>query len=154
MSVALRPQTNSDCLCFQSWRDSPHSAGASAAHQRLTKVLTGGIMSRTQVRAPSHFVDAINESTRRGTDAGILMQRTTQASYRGQHVDIAGHTMCNFGGCSYLGLEQREELREAAIDAIRRFGTQFSFSRAYLECPLYRELEDLLGTMTGGHATI
>jgi 7-keto-8-aminopelargonate synthetase-like enzyme len=62
--------------------------------------------------------------------------------------------MLNFAGCSYLGLEQRPELREAAIDAIRRYGTQLSISRAYLESPYYVELEAALGQMTGGSVLV
>lgn len=40
-------------------------------------------------------------------------------------------------------------MREAALAAIDRFGTQFPFSRAYLQCALYGELEANLERMTG-----
>jgi 7-keto-8-aminopelargonate synthetase-like enzyme len=69
-------------------------------------------------------------------------------------VSIAGDSLLNFGGCSYLGLSLRDELREGAIDAVHRYGTQLSFSRVYLECPLYAELEDLVSQITGGHALV
>jgi 7-keto-8-aminopelargonate synthetase-like enzyme/predicted N-acyltransferase len=36
-------------------------------------------------------------------------------------------------------------MKEAAIDAVRRYGTQFSSSRAYVSVTPYQELEELLG---------
>src|SRR5689334_24587591 len=48
-----------------------------------------------------------------------------------------------------MALEARSELREAAHAAIDEYGTQFHFSRAYLQCPLYLELEGLLEQITG-----
>ncbi|MFT3924091.1 MAG: aminotransferase class I/II-fold pyridoxal phosphate-dependent enzyme [Myxococcales bacterium] len=105
-------------------------------------------MANTEVRAPAHLVDTIQDSVRKGVEAGVLLQRATDPVYNGRLVDIEGHHLCNFGGCSYLGLDQREELREGAIDATRHFGTQFSFSRAYIESPLYHELEAELEELT------
>jgi len=105
-------------------------------------------MPRTEVRAPAHHVESIQDSVRKGVDAGVLLQRSTDDVYNGRFVDIEGHPLRNFGGCSYLGLDQRAELREGAIDATRRFGTQFSFSRAYLESPLYHALEEQLSELT------
>src|SRR6185312_8818008 len=56
--------------------------------------------------------------------------------------------------CSYMSLEARAELRAAAHEAIDRWGTQFHFSRAYLQCALYEELESCLGSMTGRPALV
>ncbi|MEM1324155.1 MAG: aminotransferase class I/II-fold pyridoxal phosphate-dependent enzyme, partial [Bacteroidota bacterium] len=46
-------------------------------------------------------------------------------------------------------LELDERLKRASIDAIERFGTQFSCSRAYLSLGLYEELESLLAQVYG-----
>lgn len=81
----------------------------------------------------------------------MLMQQADDVPYVGRTLSIDGDELLNFGGCSYLGLELRPELIEGAIGALRRFGTQLSFSRAYLESPLYRQLERSLEQMTGGH---
>jgi 7-keto-8-aminopelargonate synthetase-like enzyme len=62
----------------------------------------------------------------------------------GRHVTLRGRDLINFGSCSYLGLEVDERLKEAACDAIHRYGVQFSSSRAYVSTPLYREYEQLL----------
>jgi len=40
------------------------------------------------------------------------------------------------------------------VDAIARYGTQFSSSRAYLNTPLYTELEGLLDQITGAHTVV
>jgi len=48
----------------------------------------------------------------------------------------------NFGSCSYLGLEFDARLKESAKEAIDRYGTQFSESRAYVSLKLYQDLEE------------
>ncbi|MEY4937252.1 MAG: hypothetical protein RIS64_3611 [Bacteroidota bacterium] len=49
-----------------------------------------------------------------------------------------------FGSCSYLGLELDSRTRNGAVEAIQRYGTQFSSSRSYVSVPLHEELESLL----------
>jgi 7-keto-8-aminopelargonate synthetase-like enzyme len=78
---------------------------------------------------------------------GTMMRRAGR--YEGRWVELDGRTLRNFGTCSYLGFDQRPELRQAAIAATQEYGTQFSISRAYLECALYQELECNLEKMTG-----
>lgn len=80
-------------------------------------------------------------------DAGVIMQ--SAESENGRYVTVNGKRLLNFGSCSYLGLEQRSELREGAHRALDQYGTQFSFSRAYLQSPLYLELESLLERIAG-----
>ncbi len=67
----------------------------------------------------------------------------------GRTLRIDGRTLRNFSSCSYLGLELDERLIEGAIDATRRFGTQFSMSRAFVSAPPYAELEEALEANTG-----
>jgi len=104
--------------------------------------------------SPLYFVDEIESGVCAAANAGIALQRDTSEIYQGRFVEIDAARLLNFGGCSYLGLEQRSELRQGAIDAIHRFGTQFSFSRVYLESPLYAELEGLLELVTGGSVLV
>lgn len=108
------------------------------------------VRSSSKVRAPSYLAAAIDHSTRLGTEANVLMQRADDVPYVGRYVSVRGRELLNFGSCSYLGLELREELIRGATDALRRYGTQFSFSRAYLQSPLYAALESTLAEMTGG----
>ncbi|MBM4362860.1 MAG: aminotransferase class I/II-fold pyridoxal phosphate-dependent enzyme [Deltaproteobacteria bacterium] len=80
-------------------------------------------------------------------DAGLVLQ--TGSSPNGRHVGVDGKQYLSFGSCSYLSLETRPELRQAAHDAIDRWGTQFSISRVYVQCALYEELEACLAAITG-----
>ncbi len=78
---------------------------------------------------------------------GTMMRRA--GHYCGRFLELDGRMLRNFGTCSYLGLDQHPELRQAAIAAVEEYGTQFSISRAYLECALYQGLENNLEKMTG-----
>ncbi len=60
----------------------------------------------------------------------------------------------NFGSCSYLGMEFDDRLINGSVDAIRRYGTQFSASRAYMSIALYRELEELMQRITGAEVLV
>ena len=73
----------------------------------------------------------------------------TSQSPNGRQVSVGGQRLLNFGSCSYMALERRVELSQAAHDALDEYGTQFHFSRAYLQCPLYQELEALLQQIAG-----
>ena len=84
--------------------------------------------------------EAISGATSRG-----LGHLTAEDSLMdGRLVTLAGRRHVNFGSCSYVGLETDQRLKDGACDAVRRFGVQFASSRAYVSCPLYQELEDLL----------
>lgn len=87
------------------------------------------------------FVDGIMSQV---ADMGIAQLTTDDATYDGRHVTLDGRAVLNFGSCSYLGLQHHPALTEGAIDAIRRYGTQFSSSRAYVSPTLYRDVESLL----------
>jgi len=87
-------------------------------------------------------------------ESGALMQTADDVVYEGRHVQLNGKQLLNFGSCSYLGLELREELKRGAIDAVTRYGTQFPFPRAMLQNPLYLELEAALSQITGGFPVI
>ena len=78
---------------------------------------------------------------------GITHQHTEDEVFDGRTVRIKGHDLVNFSSCSYLGLELDPRLKQGAIDAINRYGTYFSSSRAYLTTGLYEEIESLLAKM-------
>ena len=99
-------------------------------------------------------VSVVEKSIWEAVEAGLLMQTADDVNYTGRHVHVRGQKLRDFGSCSYLGLEQRPELKRGAIEAIERFGTQFAFSRAYLQLPMYEELEAAITTITGGHVLV
>lgn len=98
----------------------------------------------------AEFADLCERSIGAGARAKVLLRRADPTAYIGTNVHVGGSTQLNFGSCSYLGLEVREELKRGTIAAVRRYGTQFPFAKPQLECALYGELEAALATMTGG----
>lgn len=101
--------------------------------------------------SPTKLIDrAVSEAI----ETGLVMQTAGNPEGTNRHVRIDDASLLNFGTCSYLGLDSRRELKDAAIDAIHSMGTQFSISRAYLQLPLYVELEKNLGLMTQGNALV
>ena len=75
-------------------------------------------------------------------------------SDNGPVCNVEGVELKNFGSCSYMAIEKHPRLMAGARDALERYGTQFAFSRAYLELPLYQDLERLLDQITGRHALV
>ena len=100
------------------------------------------------------LIPLIDGTVRSGSDAGILMLTADDVEQRGRFVCVGSARLLNFATCGYLGLAQRDELKDAAIAAIRRYGTQFSVSRQLLQLPLYESLEKVLGAITGGHVLV
>jgi 7-keto-8-aminopelargonate synthetase-like enzyme len=80
-------------------------------------------------------------------DAGVILNNGEYAS--GREVVVDGTRLENFGSCSYMALETMPELRDCAHQALDEYGTQFHYSRAYLQCSLYLELDALLEQLTG-----
>jgi len=89
-------------------------------------------------------VDLIDDSLSHGIGCGILHLQAEDESLDGRTVQIRGKPVLQFASCSYLGLELDPRLREGVVEAVGRYGTQFSSSRAYLSAPAYEELEELL----------
>jgi 7-keto-8-aminopelargonate synthetase-like enzyme len=83
-------------------------------------------------------------------ELGIGLLQAEDERLDGKHVRIGGRKLLHFCSCSYLGLELDPRLKAGAIDALERFGTQFSVSRAFLSAPPYAELEARLDALTGG----
>lgn len=83
---------------------------------------------------------------------GLIWHTSPDAA--GRSILLEGRECLNFGSCSYLGLHLHPDLAEGTIAAVRRYGTQFPFSRAYMSSSLYLELEEMLGRITGRHALV
>ncbi len=79
---------------------------------------------------------------------GLLQVKVDDVTSDG-YVEVDGEKLLNLGSCSYLALNLRPELIEAAILGIRRFGVSYSSSRTYSALGLYRELEQKLAEATG-----
>jgi 7-keto-8-aminopelargonate synthetase-like enzyme len=84
----------------------------------------------------------------------VELERNTLIRHRAGSGDgarwvVDGRPLRNFASCSYMGLERHPDLVGGAIAALEEYGSNFSISRAYLECSLYRDLEDALERVTG-----
>ncbi|MBP6730857.1 MAG: aminotransferase class I/II-fold pyridoxal phosphate-dependent enzyme [Chitinophagales bacterium] len=95
------------------------------------------------------FTDVINKIFNKNRELGLIHGSTQDEALDGKHVTVRGNKMVYYGSCSYLGLETDERLKAAAIDAVQRFGSQFSCSRTFLQMGMYEEVENMLGEIFG-----
>jgi len=87
------------------------------------------------------FIDAaVSEALRRG----LVQLRAEDERLNGRSIRVRGQETLHLASCSYLGLELDRRLRQGVVEAVERYGTQFSSSRAYVSAPPYQELEALL----------
>ena len=100
--------------------------------------------------SPRRVLDAVEKNVAAGTALGMLLLQAEDESLDGRHLLIGGRRLLAFTSCSYLGLELDPRLIEGTVDAVRRYGAQFSASRTYVSAPAYEELEALLTQMFGG----
>ncbi|MCX6350501.1 MAG: aminotransferase class I/II-fold pyridoxal phosphate-dependent enzyme [Bacteroidetes bacterium] len=100
----------------------------------------------------NHYEDRLhkaNEIISRGRDMGLGQLATEDTQLYGREVKLKGKDYINFSSCSYFGLEMDPRLKASSIDAIDRYGTQFSSSRAYISLGLYTELEKSMEEIFG-----
>jgi len=85
---------------------------------------------------------------------GYAFQYFEDSHFNGRTITVNKKELLHFASCSYLGLETHPDLINAAIEAIRKYGTQTPSSRAMLSSPLYKELEENLRLMFPGYAIV
>lgn len=71
-------------------------------------------------------------------------------AYYGDKITVEGVPKINFASCGYLSLESREDLKEKAIDFLKRYGTTYSISRAFISNTIIEALEDRFSQMYAG----
>jgi len=96
------------------------------------------------MRRNDSFYDTVDQIITYGVEKGILYLYTGNDMFQGSTIILNKKPVLNFGSCSYLGLEFDAGIKAAAKDAIDKYGTQFSESRAYVSLGLYKQLEGLL----------
>lgn len=105
---------------------------------------------RNTVGETSARLRSLDAAMRPAIAGGIAHLTAEDAELGGRTVTLRGRRLTSFGSCSYLGLETDPRLKQGACEAVARFGVQFASSRAYVSCPPYAELENLLTAMFGG----
>ena len=109
-------------------------------------------MSKT--KSSNKFINTIDECISNGVKNGIFQVSVEDQILNGREVTISGKKVVNFGSCSYLGLETDDRLKQGAIDATLRYGTQYSSSRLFSACNLYEEVENLFYKIFDNHHSI
>src|SRR5579875_1512019 len=104
------------------------------------------------MRTAEDRLAVLDEMLTAAVDQRLLQRTADDGELDGRTLSFEGQPMLNFGSCSYLGLELDPRMKHGVIDAVTRYGTQFSSSRTYVQAPPYLELEALLSEMFGGHA--
>lgn len=100
------------------------------------------------------FYDTVDQIVTYGIEKGILHLYTADQSFDGTGIILNKKQVLNFGSCSYLGLEFDPRIKAAAKEAIDKYGTQFSESRAYVSLGLYKELQSLLEKIFDAYCVI
>jgi 7-keto-8-aminopelargonate synthetase-like enzyme len=95
----------------------------------------------------NNFLDTVDEIFTDAKNQGVFHLYTEDEAYSGRQLQINGKQMYHFGTTGYLGLEQDPRLKQAAIDAIIKYGTQFPLSKTFVSFVLYKELEEKLYEM-------
>src|SRR5689334_10991572 len=106
------------------------------------------------MRTAEERLAVLDDVMTEGAAKGLLLLTPDDEPLNGRTLSLGGTEVVNFGSCSYLGLEMDDRLRQGVVDAVMRYGTQFSSSRTYLSAPPYKELEGLLDEMFGGAAMV
>ena len=100
------------------------------------------------------FYETVDQIVTYGIEKKILHLYTSTKPFNGIKIVLNDKDVLNFGSCSYLGLEFDSRIKEGAIGAIRKYGTQFSESRAYASLGLYKKLETLLEKIFNAYCVI
>ncbi len=95
----------------------------------------------------NNLLDTIGDLILHAKKEGLVHLYTEGDHFDGRHIQIKGQPLYHFGTTGYLGLEQDMRLKQAACDAIMRYGTQFPLSKTYVSFVIYKELEEALRQM-------
>jgi len=102
----------------------------------------------------NNFLDTVNDVFNDAIDEGVLHLYADGDTFTGRTIGVNNRNLFHFGTTGYLGLEQDSRLKEAAISAIQRYGTQFPLSKSYISNQLYRQLEEKVTEMYGNPVVI
>ena len=95
----------------------------------------------------NNFLDSVNDIFTDAINEGVLHLYADGNSFSGRKIGINKRKLFHFGTTGYLGLEQDQRLKNAAINAIQNYGTQFPLSKSYISNPLYQKLEEKISQM-------
>jgi 7-keto-8-aminopelargonate synthetase-like enzyme len=82
-------------------------------------------------------------------DYEIVFQSLDDVPHDGRTVTMNGRTMKFFGNCDCMGFQEDARVKQAAIDAIQKYGLMLCNSRSYSSSSLYSILEEKMTTIMG-----
>lgn len=100
------------------------------------------------------FIQTIDEILSGAKQQGTIHLYAEDTVLDGRTIKINGRNLFHFATTSYLGLEYDHRLKNAAIAAITKYGTQFPLSKTYISHPVYQQLESKIETMYGMPAIV
>lgn len=82
-------------------------------------------------------------------DYDIVFQELDDVPTHGKSVTMKGRELRFFGNCDYMGLQEDPRIKQAAIDAIEKYGIILCNSRAYSASSMYSVLEEKMTQIMG-----
>ncbi|MAT55408.1 MAG: 8-amino-7-oxononanoate synthase [Saprospirales bacterium] len=106
------------------------------------------------MKVPTSQVELVNQLAIKLKDMGIIhLEMDDQHMPNRRIIQANGQELLNFSSCNYVGLETDQRLKDAAIEAINQYGTQYYCVRAYMSLHHYTDLENMLHQIFG-HPTV
>jgi 8-amino-7-oxononanoate synthase len=101
------------------------------------------------------FVSELTQRLDAIREQGLYRELRRVDSPQGTRIEIAGKTLLNFSSNDYLGLANHPVLKEAAIEAIEKFGVGSGASRLICgSLAPHHELEEALASFKGTEAAL
>lgn len=97
------------------------------------------------------YHDTVNDLLEQAQKKGVMYLENSDDMWLGNHMQMDGRKLVNFGTCGYLGLETNSQLIRKSLEYTAKYGTQFSISRAYVISQQNRTLEEELSKIFDGH---
>ncbi len=95
----------------------------------------------------NNFIDTLVDLSSHARRQGVIQLQAEDDRFSGRSIRISGEDLFYFSTTGYLGLELNPKIKQAAVEAIYDYGTQFPLSKTYVSHPLYRILEERLFEM-------
>ncbi|MEM6522358.1 MAG: aminotransferase class I/II-fold pyridoxal phosphate-dependent enzyme [Bacteroidota bacterium] len=95
----------------------------------------------------NNVLDTVDDIFSLAKERGTLHLYADGDGGDGRMISVRGKESFHFGTCGYLGLENHPKLKAGAIEAIKKYGTQFPMSKTYVSGPLYADLEGYISTI-------
>lgn len=102
----------------------------------------------------SSYLDVVHNIVGTAKEKGLMHIQSEEKEFNGDAFTIKGKQLKNFGTCGYLGLEMHPKLIEGSVDLTRKFGTQFSMSRTFIQTGYMKELENYISQIFNGHKAL